>query len=81
MKAQKTWLTINFYKGKAEVELTINYETKTFSMTHGRNDNNITFNGKAPDFKVHEDRLKCVAAALAFAKKELKIAIEPKKKS
>jgi len=71
MKQQKTWLTVHFYEGEAEIELTINYETKKFSMSHGSNDNNVTFNGDASDFKIHTDRVKCVSAALKFAKQEL----------
>lgn len=71
MKAQKTWLTVHFYEGKSTIELTINYQTKKFSMTHDTNDRNVTFNGDAADFKTHTDRVKCVTAALAFAKKEL----------
>jgi hypothetical protein len=71
MKQQKTWLTVHFYKGKSTIELTINYKTKKFSMTHDNNDNNVTFNGASTDFKVHTDRVKCITAALLFAKKEL----------
>lgn len=71
MKQQKNWLTVHFYEGKSSIELTINYQTKKFSLTHGNNDNNVTFNGDSTDFKVHTDRVKCVAAALSFAKKEL----------
>lgn len=71
MKQQKTWLTVHFYEGKSIIELTINYQTKKFSMTHGNNDSNVTFNGDATDFKTHTDRVKCVTAALLFAKKEL----------
>ena len=71
MKQQKTWLTIHFYQGNASIELTINYQTKQFSMTHGHNNDNVTFNGKIDDIKTHEDRAKCVIAALSFAKKEL----------
>lgn len=71
IKQQKTWLTVHFYRGNATIELTINYETKSFSMTHGNNDRNVTFNGNTSDFKVYFDRLKCVSAALQFAKKEL----------
>ena len=68
---QKTWLTVHFYEGKATVELTINYQTKIFRISHGNNDDNVTFNGNATDFKIHTDRVKCVSAALSFAKKEL----------
>ena len=71
MKQQKTWLTVNFYEGKSNIELTINYQTKSFSMAHGSNSMNVTFNGDANDFKIHTDRVKCVTAALLFAKKEL----------
>lgn len=71
MKQQKTWLTVNFYEGKVMIELTINYHTKKFSMTHNSNDESVTFNGDTTDFKIHADRVKCVSAALNFAKKEL----------
>jgi hypothetical protein len=71
MKHIKTWLTIHFHEGLGHIELTINYETKVFSMTHGNNDDFVTFNGDDSDFKVHTDRVKCVAAALSFVKKEL----------
>lgn len=71
MKIQKTWLTVRFNQGDAHIELTINYLTKEISMTHGHNDNNVTFNDNINNIKVLEDRLKCTRAALAFAKKEL----------
>jgi hypothetical protein len=71
MKQQKTWLTIHFYEGESTIELTINYLTKKFSMAHGDNDMNVTFNGDSSNFKIHTDRVKCVTAALSFAKKEL----------
>lgn len=71
MKIKKTWLTVHFFIGKATIEMTINYQTKTFSMTHGNNDSNVTFNGIAPDFQEYLDRVKCITAALSFAKKEL----------
>lgn len=72
MRKQKTWLTVDFYEGVAHIELTINYRTKTYSLTHSNNDNNVTFNGNIKDFKLHTDRLKCINAALQFANNELK---------
>jgi hypothetical protein len=71
MKIQKTWLTVHFTEGDANIELTINYQTKKFVMTHGSNDSNVTFNGGEEEFKLMTDRIKCVSAALSFAKKEL----------
>lgn len=71
MKIQKTWLTVHFYEGHAHIELTINYQTKKFVLTHAHNDNNVTFNGDRTDFKIHFDRIKCVKTALSFAQKEL----------
>lgn len=71
MKHQKLWLTVQFYEGDAYIELDMNYHTKKFVMRHGSNDNNVTFNADNSDFKTQFDRLKCVAAALKFAKQEL----------
>ena len=71
MKQQKTWLTVHFTEDKASIELTINYQTKRFSMSHDNNDENVTFNGDSKSFKLHLDRLKCVTAALKFAQQEL----------
>ena len=72
MNIQKTWLTVIFHEGKATIELTINYQTKNYSITHGTNDNNVTFNGDGTDFKIHFDRAKCVIAALKFLENEFK---------
>ena len=66
-----TWHTEEFFQGNAKIELTIHYQRGTLSMTHGNNDNNVTFNGTKEDFEMLEDRLKCVEAALKFAKQEL----------
>ena len=71
MKINKTWLSVHFVEGKSTIELTLNYQTKTYSMTHGTNDCNVTFNGGINDIHVHSDRIKCVNAALLFIKKEL----------
>lgn len=71
MKTIHTWQTIHFIEGKASVELTVNYSTGSFTMTHGSNDNNITFNGNLSDLKLLKDRLKCVNAAISFVKNNL----------
>ena len=71
MKMQKTWLTVHFYEGNATIELTINYQTKSYTMTHGSNDQNVTFNGHIESIQVNKDRLKCVASALKFIEQEL----------
>lgn len=72
MKQEKTWLQVFFYEGDANIELTINYKTGKFTIEHGNNDQNVTFNGNSNDgFKLHFDRLKCVSAALKFAQQEL----------
>ena len=71
MKHFPTWHTEIFTHGDSTIELTINYQTSMYSITHGHNDNNVTFNGCIGDFNEHMDRVKCVEAALRFAKKEL----------
>jgi hypothetical protein len=73
MKIKKTWLTVHFYEGKATIELTINYEKKTYSMTHANNDSNVTFTSEdgKDNLSVHFDRVRCVNAALRFVKQEL----------
>ncbi len=71
MTNYKTWAVVHFCEGDASIELTINYQTGHFTLTHGNNDNNVTFNGEATNMKVVFDRLKCVKAALKYAKTEL----------
>jgi hypothetical protein len=69
---QKTWLTVKFYNRGVIVELTINYETKSFSITHSNNDSFVTFNGRGNEIEYALRRARCVQAALKFAKNELK---------
>lgn len=71
MKQQKTWLHIHFTHNKASVEATLNYETKSYSLTHGNNDNNIVFTDSIDNINRCFDRVKCVQAALKFIQKEL----------
>jgi hypothetical protein len=71
MTSQKTWLTIHFYQGDAEIEATLNYHTKTFTLTHGHNDQNVTFGNEGDDIATAIDRAKCVMSALKFIKTEL----------
>lgn len=75
MKQQRTWATIHFTKGDAEIELTINYKTHKYTMTHGSNDDFVRFNsnGDSNLMREHLDRLKCVEAALKYVQKELQI--------
>lgn len=77
MKAQKTWSEIHFIEGEVEIEATINYKTKQFSLTHANNDENVTYNsdGKkaVEDMKAAMIRNKCVAEALKYIKKELEL--------
>lgn len=74
MKIKKTWLTVHFSEGKAYIEATLNYETKSYTLTHGSNDNNVTFTNDGKEtMAVHFDRLKCVTAALKFIQSELSL--------
>jgi len=71
MKMQFTWLNVNFYEGYAMVEAAINYETKSYSLTHGSNDGSCTFSNEDENIKKSIDRAKCVMAALKFIQQEL----------
>ena len=75
MKIEKTWLTVQFTHGKAGIELTLNYKDKSYSMTHGNNDENVLFTSKADDNDIQKsfDRVMCVTSALKFAKSELNL--------
>lgn len=71
MTQEKTWLTINFFQGDATIEATLNYRTKDYTLTHGHNDQNVTFGRNGDTIKDSIDRAKCVMAALKFIKQEL----------
>jgi hypothetical protein len=71
MNTQKTWLTIHFYQGDAEIEATLNYKTKGFTLSHSSNDHSVTFGNDGDSIKDAIDRAKCVNAALKFIKQEL----------
>ena len=74
MRQQKTWLTIHFIEGDVGIEATLNYETKKFSLTHGSNDENVTFRSDQDErIKTHLDRAKCVMAALKYIQSELNL--------
>jgi hypothetical protein len=77
IKNQKTWLTIHFESKLAHIEVTINYKTRSFVLTHGSNDQNVTFTSEGKnainDMMAAEERAKCVNAALLFIKKELSL--------
>jgi len=74
MRQQKTWLTVHFIEGEAEIEATLNYETKSYNLTHGNNDCNVTFKSESGDnIKISLDRAKCVTAALKFIQAELQL--------
>jgi len=73
MKIQRTWATVHFQYKNADIELTLNYQTKEYTLTHGSNDNNVTFNGKISDIHRHLNRLKCVSAVLKYVQTELNI--------
>ena len=80
MKSQKTWHTIHFYTGDAEVEATLNYKTKKFSLTHSNNDENVTFGKDGESISTALQRARCVMAALQYIKKELTTPQPPTKK-
>ena len=69
MKVQKTWSTVTF--SKASIELTMNYKTEKYTMTHDGNNDFITFNSEGSSLRLHLDRLACVKAALKYVKDEL----------
>jgi hypothetical protein len=71
IKTKKTWLTVIFTEGKESVELTINYQKKTFSVSHGNNDQNVTYKGDVGELVPSYVRHKLVLAALDYANKEL----------
>ncbi len=71
MKQQIKWAEIHFREGKADIELTINYFTREYQLTHASNDNNVTFNSDIKDIQIDFDRVKCVQAALKYAQQEL----------
>lgn len=81
---QKTWVTVHFMEGSVEIEADFNYETKAFSLSHGSNDDNVTFNSKDGDsIKSCFDRARCVIAALKYIKSELQLStkkVKTKKK-
>jgi len=79
MKSQKTWHTIHFYTGDAEVEATLNYKTKKFSLTHSNNDENVTFGKDGESISIALQRARCVMAALQYIKKELTQPKQPTK--
>lgn len=75
MKIKKTWLTVHFIEADVEIEATLNYSTRNFSLTHGSNDENVTYKSSGEnainDMDAALRRNKCVTAALNFIKKEL----------
>jgi hypothetical protein len=71
MTQEKTWLIVNFSHGNSMIEATLNYKTKDYSLTHGSNDQNVTFGRNGDDIQSSIDRAKCVTAALKFIKEEL----------
>lgn len=75
MKVIKTWLTVHFVDADVEIEATLNYSTRKFSLTHGSNDENVTYKSGGEnainDIDAALRRNKCVTAALNFIKKEL----------
>lgn len=81
MKMQKTWATVTFAEGDAYIEISMNYETKTYYLSHGSNDRNVTFDtDDGESIKTHFDRAKCVVAALNYIQSELKLTPEKKAK-
>jgi len=75
MKIKKTWATVHFIEGDIEIEATLNYETKSFYLSHGCNDRNVTYKSDGKNSRVDLDaaivRNKCVSSALIYIKKEL----------
>lgn len=70
MEKKKTWLTVIFKHGKAKIEASFNYDTKTYYLSHGSNDKNVTFTNEDKDINISIDRAKCVMAALKFIREE-----------
>lgn len=68
MTIQHTWSTVIFREKEAYIEATLNYEKQSFSLSHGNNDQNVTFDD---DIDIALDRAKCVTAALKYIKAEL----------
>lgn len=77
MKTQKTWSTVLFSIDEIHIEATLNYLTRAFSLTHGNNDNNVTYKSEGKnainEMLWAEKRNKCVAEALKYIKKELNL--------
>lgn len=71
MKIVKTWVTVHFLEGEAEIEASLNYENKSYSLSHGSNE--FKSYGSNNVIKKHIDRAKCVNAALNYIKKELSL--------
>lgn len=73
MIKQKTWLTVHFTEGESTIEATLNYEKKSYSLTHGSNDENVVFSSECDNYEIKRsfDRSKCVIAALKYIKDEL----------
>jgi hypothetical protein len=72
IKTQKTWLEVRFTEGEVSVQLAINYEKKTFYISHGRNNQNVTFSGNEGDLVEAYTRHQLVGAALDYANKLLR---------
>jgi hypothetical protein len=71
IKTQKTWLEVRFTEGEVSVQLAINYEKKTFYISHGSNNQNVTFKGNEGDLVEAYTRHQLVGAALDYANKQL----------
>ncbi len=75
MKVIKTWATIHFTEGESTIEAALNYQQKSYVLTHGNNDQNVTFTNEVDKGKIQNsiDRNKCVAAALKYISNELNL--------
>lgn len=72
----RKWGTIVVKLNDAYIEADFNHETKKYYMSHGNNDQNVTFNAEvasAETIAKHMDRVKCVQTALEYIKSELKL--------
>ena len=72
IKTQKTWSTVRFTEGNESITLSLNYEKKTFSISHGSNDHCVTYNGDEGEIVAAFTRHKLVYSALNYVEKQLR---------
>lgn len=69
MNIQKTWSTIIFSQGDVEVEVSMNYMTKKFTICNIGEDQRIYFGNDHVEEGIN--RAKCIMAAMKYIKQEL----------